>query len=162
MRMIKAVMLSGLLITGGCGTGMEIDSRTAGWIGAGGGMLLGGWAGSQLGNGTGQLIYTGIGAIAGGAVGYESGRRLAAADWGIYQRAVVESLSTSKHQTTWQNTETGTSGYTATGPIFQDGAGRTCHTYRSTVAFEDEFVSGEGAACKNNTGDWTLVADAFQ
>jgi surface antigen len=162
MKLAKALTLSGLLITGGCGMNMDMDAETAGWVGAGGGMLLGGWAGSQLGGGTGQLIYTGIGALAGGSVGYETGRSLAVADWDVYKRAIFGTLDTPQHRTTWQNAETGTSGYVTLEQAYKDGAGRDCQAYRSTVAFEDEFVSGGGAACQNTTGNWTLVADAFQ
>ncbi len=162
MKLTKVIALSGVLMAGGCGMNMEIDSQTAGWIGAGGGMLLGGWAGSQLGGGTGELIYTGVGAVLGGAMGYETGRSLSMADWEPYKRAIFGALGTSEQEQSWQNAETGTSGYIAANTHFRDGAGRNCQTYRATVAFKDEIVSGDGAACQDNTGNWTLVADAFQ
>ena len=160
MKLTQIMVLCGLLVTGGCGT--NVNPQTAGWIGASGGMLLGGWAGSQLGAGTGQLIYAGVGAVTGGAAGYDAGRSLAMADQSVYQGAIFGALSTPERQITWQNAETGTSGFVIADRAFRDAAGGDCQTYRATVALADEVVSGGGAACLNNQGNWILVADAFQ
>ena len=162
MKLAKAIVLSGLLVTGGCGSNLKLDSQTAGWIGAGAGMLVGGWAGGQLGGGSGALIATGLGAIAGGSIGYEAGRTLLVADHDVYERAIFNALGKSQRQTSWQNAKSGTSGYVSTQQAYRDGGGRDCRTYRATVAFNDEVISGDGAACLNNDGNWALVADAFQ
>ena len=162
MRVLKTITVSGVLLLSACGGNQSMDKDVTGWIGGGVGALLGGWAGSQFGGGTGELIFTGLGAVIGGSAGYEAGRSLGAADHAIYKNTIKGTLNDPAGQSTWKNDDTGTSGYVSTAQTFKDGNGRLCRGFRSTVAFDDGVVSGNGAACKDSTGDWVLVADAFR
>jgi len=159
---VMSGVVAGSLLVGACGSNYSIDRNTAGWIGGGAGLLLGGWAGSQLGGGTGELIFTGLGAVIGGSVGYETGRSLGGADHAVYKNAVNEALAVPAGRSTWSNDGTGNGGYVAATQRFVDGNGRQCRNFRATVAFSDEVMSGNGAACRDISGQWVLVADAFQ
>lgn len=126
------------------------------------GGVAGGWAGSQFGGGTGETLFTVLGAAGGAMVGYDMGRQINIADRGDYNHAVANALGDSNGEATWANKNTGNGGLIRAGQSFQNANGQSCRTYRSTVAFDDEILSGPGSACRNpRTGSWVLVADAF-
>ncbi len=162
MKIAKAAVVAVALMSGACS---NISNEDAGaWTGAVIGGLAGGWAGAQFGGGTGQMVFTVLGALSGGMTGYETGRSLMVADRQSYDRAVAEALD-AQHgstQASWENPETGNSGLIRMGQSFSNANGEDCRQFRSTVAFSDAVLSGPGAACRAQGGQWTLVADAFQ
>ncbi len=162
MNVLKSTFLVVALVLSGCGGNNNIDRKTAGWIGGGAGLVLGGWTGSQFGAGTGEFIMTALGAVVGGSMGYDAGRRLALADRQSYNNAVETALNDNGQYVTWQNDTTGTSGYVTSGSHFRDANGRSCQMFRSTIAFIDVVQNGSGTACREMDGEWVLVADTFR
>lgn len=163
MKFTKAMLVSSAVLVGACAGGQGLDRNTTGLIGGGAGLLLGGWVGSHLGSGTGKLMFTGLGAVIGGPAGYEIGRGLGRSDHAAYKNAVVAALETPGGKADWRNDETGVSGFVTTTGAYRDGNDMPCQAFRATVAVpDDEIVSGDGAACRDESGDWTLVADAFR
>jgi len=160
MKIARTAVVILALVTTACGSN-DSNKHMFAYTGAAIGALAGGWAGSQFGGGTGQLIYILGGAIAGGATGYDTVRSLDMADRPDYNKAVAVALS-GQENALWENPDTGTGGYIRAGQAFTDGNGAYCRQYRATVAFDDSVLNGPGAACRTQSNDWVLVADAFQ
>jgi len=162
MNRSKSVLVGAALMLGACSGTQSSNMTFVAITGAVVGGFAGGWAGSQLGGGTGETIYTILGVSAGAMAGYDLGRQLTMADIPDYNRAVANAMSVHDGQASWQNSDTGNGGLIRTDQAYLNGTGEECRTYRSTVTFPDEIVSGSGAACHNQSGEWVLVADAFQ
>lgn len=162
MKRARSAIVATALLVGACSGTQSSNVSYGALTGAVIGGLAGGWAGSQFGGGLGQTIYTVVGVTGGAMVGYDMGRQLLMADRPDYNRAVASALGDSDGQATWQNPDTGNGGLIRADQAFINGNGEQCSTYRSTVAFTDEVTNGSGAACHGLSGEWVLVADAFQ
>lgn len=127
-------------------------------IGTGGGAILGGLAGSQIGGGSGRLWATGAGVLLGALVGSEIGSSLDKADMAYAQQAnsraynapIGESIS-------WNNPQTGNSGYVTPVRDGNDRAGRYCREYQQTITVGGKNQSGYGTACQQPDGSWQVV-----
>lgn len=162
MRLARSAIMAAALLVSACSANQDSNRLMFGVAGAIVGGAAGGWAGSQLGGGTGETIFTVLGVAGGAMAGYDLGRQINIADRGDYSRAVASAASSSDGQATWSNRVTGNGGLVRTDTAFVSAGGEQCTTYRSTVTFDDEITSGQGAACRNpTTGEWVLVADAF-
>lgn len=157
----KGLVAGAAMMVSACTGGMNIDMSTGPMVGALVGGAAGGFAGYQFGGGVGQLIYASMGALGGAAAGYEAGRRLWPSDRAAYGSAVADALDGNGEHVGWRNPDTGNSGIVRAGDGFEAADGSPCRTFRATVVFSDEIVSGPGAACRDRQGGWRLAADAF-
>lgn len=161
MKLARNAVVATALLLGACG-GMQNSNTSVGAItGAVVGGLAGGWAGAQFGGGTGQTVFQVLGFAGGAMVGYDLGRQITVADRPDYNRAVADAIDGSNDLANWSNQSTGNGGLIRVDQAFLNNSGEQCRTYRSTVTFSDDIVSGGGTACKSNQGEWVLVADAF-
>ncbi len=141
----------------------KLDLSAGPLLGAAAGAALGGYVGAQFGGGLGQTLFTAAGAFTGATVGYATGRSLMPGDRSAYNSAVSDALSSEGTTTnaTWDNAKTGNGGVIRAGRTYTGVNGTLCRTYRATVAFSDDIVGGDGAACRSADGGWVVVADAF-
>jgi len=164
MKKSGAVVLCVALATSGCGMDTsKVDLSAGPLLGAAAGAAIGGYVGAQFGGGLAQTLFTASGALAGATVGYATGRALVPGDRHAYNSAVSEALADNSDaaSATWDNPKSGNGGVIRAGRSFAGMNGAQCRTYRATVAFSDEVTGGEGAACRDQSGGWVIVADAF-
>ena len=131
-------------------------------VGAGIGAVAGGAIGYQFGGGITQSLATTAGAILGGAVGYAAGPRLWPSDRVAYNQATHRALAEPDGEIiTWSNPETGTGGMVRPTRSFVGPAGAICRQFRTSVAFPTAVESGSGLACRQDNGIWHVVEDHF-
>ena len=162
MRKIAIVVLA--LSTGGCAQDISMrDISMPGLIGASAGAALGGYVGYQFGGGLGQIAYTAVGALVGGAGGYIAAEQLLPSDLTFYDSTTQKGLAESPdgQVLSWYNPETGNQGAFRPTHTFTAMNGRSCRHYRTTVAFQDGFASGDGTACRMADGRWQIVSNEF-
>lgn len=127
-------------------------------VGAAGGAVLGGLAGSQIGDGKGRLIATGVGTLAGLFLGSEIGKSLDRADMAYANRAATTAHTAPiGQQISWNNPESGNYGYVT--PV-NDGytqSGQYCREYKQTIYVDGRQETGYGTACKQSDGTWQIV-----
>lgn len=160
----KAAIAAVLLSTTACSMDMSgVDMSTGPLVGAAIGGVAGGFLGAQFGGGLGQVLYATAGTVSGMIVGYSTGRSLMPGDRMAYNAAVSTAMTVNQELATadWDNPSSGNGGVIRAGKSFAGVNGQSCRTYRATVAFTDDIVSGDGAACRDANGHWVLVADAF-
>lgn len=127
-------------------------------VGMGVGALAGGLAGSQIGDGSGRLWATGAGVLLGGLMGSSIGASLDKADM-VYAQQASGRAHTAPigQQITWNNPETGNSGYITPVRDGRDRAGRYCREYQQTITVGGRKETGYGTACQSQNGDWEIV-----
>lgn len=140
---------------GGYG-GMNMNKQN---VGLGVGALAGGLAGSQIGEGSGQLWATGAGVLLGALLGSSVGSSLDKADMAYAQQASVQAHAAPiGQQVTWNNPQSGHSGYITPVRDGRDTAGRYCREYQQTIMVGGRKETGYGTACQSQNGDWEIMS----
>lgn len=155
MRKITVIFLA--LFTAACANNNLSDMSKGEALGAGLGAVAGGIVGYQFGAGIGQILYTTVGAVAGAGGGYMVGRRLDASDQAVYNKSAKQALSSSMDggSVAWTNPDTGSSGiFRPTRSFRSAGNDYSCREYRAVVALEKDVLKGGGTACLLADGEW--------
>ncbi|MCB1529942.1 MAG: glycine zipper 2TM domain-containing protein [Rhodospirillales bacterium] len=153
---LMAAVILGLSVSG-CETIQNSGDKEK--VGAVGGAILGGLAGSQVGSGSGRLWATGVGTLLGVLVGSEVGRSLDKADMAYAQRANYQAHSSPIGESiTWDNPESGNSGSVTPVREGSDTAGRYCREYQQTIYVGGQQETGYGIACRQEDGTWEIVS----
>jgi surface antigen len=123
------------------------------------GAALGGWAGSTIGHGSGRLAATAAGVVLGGLIGNQIGRGLDEIDRQSAYRAQNVALERypDGQQSSWDNPNSGNSGYTVPQRTYQTSAGQYCREYQTTIVVGGQAESGYGTACRMPDGSWEIV-----
>ena len=134
------------------------NSGTKEKVGGVTGAVVGGILGSKVGGGNGRLFATGIGVLLGTLVGSEVGRSLDKSDMLFAQQANSQAHSSPIGQSiSWNNPESGNSGYVTPVRDGSDASGRYCREYEQTIYVGGRQETGTGIACKRNDGTWEIV-----
>ncbi|HRQ60322.1 MAG TPA: RT0821/Lpp0805 family surface protein [Alphaproteobacteria bacterium] len=151
---VAAISLGGL---SGCNTFQNAGTKQT--VGALGGAVGGGLLGSQIGGGSGRLIATGAGVLLGGLLGSEIGASLDNADKAYAMQAQNQALAAPVgERITWNNPNSGNSGYIT--PV-RDGyasSGRYCREYQQEITVGGKRESAYGTACQKPDGSWEIVS----
>lgn len=162
-RVTKKVVVAVIALTAvsGCADKKFENVNSGMLIGAVGGMVVGGIAGSYLGGGLANNMFIAAGVVTGGIVGASIGRQLGASDRAMHDTTTTRALSSANdgESVAWTNPETGTRGVIRPVRSFTAADGKYCRDFRSTVAREKDFFSGNGIGCQQADGRWMLVAD---
>jgi len=152
--LILALMSS--MALGACNTLQGAGNKQL--IGTGGGAILGGLAGSQVGSGSGRLWATGAGVLLGALLGSEIGSSLDRADMAYAQQASNRATTAPIGQKiSWNNPETGNSGYITPVRDGRDSSGAYCREYQQTIYVGGKQESGYGTACRQPDGTWKVI-----
>ncbi len=132
-------------------------------LGAGLGALAGGLVGYQFGGGLGQALYTTAGVVAGGNVGYVLGDKFLPSDIFEFKLTAFKTLVGARDGEIrgWSNAKTGHSGIFRATRSFHARNGHYCRDYRSTVAFKVQTHTTSGTACQLADGTWKVVTQKF-
>ena len=155
MRKIAIVLLA--LSVGGCAKNITMTEA----IGAAGGAAIGGFVGSHFGGGLFQTLFTGTGALAGGVGGFVAARKMMQSDITLYENTAQKGLAHAGdgEVLNWRNPETGRAGIFRPTRSFISAQGRNCRAFRTTIAFDDGFKSGDGTACESASGTWQIFSN---
>src|SRR5690606_31152157 len=125
-------------------------------IGAAGGA----WAGSSIGKGSGRLVATAAGTLLGGLIGNQIGRSLDRVDQMHAEQTAQTALERypDGQYATWQNPNTGHSGYTVPTNTWQAPSGQYCREYQTAVVVDGRTESGHGTACRQPDGTWQIMS----
>ena len=162
-KVVQSVMILGITLSQiGCAQPRYQNEETAAILGGALGAVAGGYVGSQFGGGLGKTLYTAAGATAGAFIGAAAGPELFGKDLALHHnaslKAVSEGLDGSHY---WKNPDSGNTGIVRTLGIYKGANGDFCRRYRATVSLKGSISSGEGSACRNDEGQWNIVADHF-
>jgi surface antigen len=164
-----AVLLSLFALTS-CSKNMDAQNVNFGGLaGAALGALAGGFAGAEFGGGLGQTLFISAGAMSGASVGYEAGTILYPSDQAAYDNNARIALNTSINGevSEWANPDTGNSGIFTPTKTFIANNGRSCRSYRSTLALRAQWsqrgivTHQEGTACQQADGSWRSLSKNF-
>lgn len=158
MKKLGLVLMSFAALTlGACNTTQGVGTKQG--VGALGGAVLGGLAGSQVGSGSGQLWATGAGVLLGGLLGSEIGSSLDRADMAYANQANNRAYSAPIGETiSWNNPESGNYGtVTPTRDGYRSG-GSYCREYQQTIVVNGRNQTGYGTACQKPDGSWEIVS----
>ena len=145
------------LTLAGCETFQGMGNKQL--IGGGSGAVLGGLLGSQIGDGSGQMWATGAGVLLGALVGSEIGASLDNADRAYANQANSQAHSAPIGQrVTWNNPESGNSGYIVPTRDGYDSANNYCREYQQTIVVGGKQQSAYGTACRQPDGSWKVVS----
>lgn len=133
------------------------------------GGVAGGVAGAQFGGGIGQTLFMGTGALAGAAIGYDAGSILMPSDQAAYDGNARTALNQAADGDvrSWSNPETGNGGIFTPTASYLTVDGRSCRTYRATLALKNPtggpgvIARRNGAACQQADGSWRSVDEDF-
>ncbi|HEB79234.1 MAG TPA: hypothetical protein ENI79_02000 [Rhodospirillales bacterium] len=144
------------------GGAMKFKMTKAEALGAGVGAVIGGAVGYQFGSGLSQALFSMAGTVAGGAGGYVAVRRLAPSDQAQYTKTAKQALSNAADGETlnWSNPKTGASGIFKPTRSFRAAGDNLCRDYRAVVALEREVLRSGGTACRMSGGDWLAFNNA--
>ncbi|MGQ0527272.1 MAG: RT0821/Lpp0805 family surface protein [Alphaproteobacteria bacterium] len=143
--------------------GLSACNTTQGWgtkqtIGTGAGAVGGGLLGSQVGSGSGRLWATGAGVLLGGLLGSEIGSSLDRADMAYAQQANQRAYTAPVgERVTWNNPQSGNSGYIVPTRDGYSSSGRYCREYQQTVVVGGRQETAYGQACQQPDGSWQVV-----
>jgi surface antigen len=127
-------------------------------VGTVGGAALGGLLGNQFGGGTGKTIATIAGVLIGGWAGNEVGVSLDRADRGqMYQAQSQAYTAPVGQQITWNNPQSGNSGYIQPVRDGTDASGAYCREYQTSVIVGGKKQSAFGTACRQPDGSWKVI-----
>ncbi|HJN22746.1 MAG TPA: RT0821/Lpp0805 family surface protein [Rhodospirillales bacterium] len=132
-------------------------------LGAGLGALAGGFVGYQFGGGLGQALYTTAGVVAGGSVGHVLGERFLSSDIFEFKLTAFKTFVGARDGEIhgWSNSKTGHSGIFRAACTFHARNDHYCRDYSSTVAFMVRMQTTSGTACQLADGTWKVVAQEF-
>lgn len=156
MRMTKILAVFAIFLLAGCQGYDHGVKETGGTIlGGVGGALLG----SQIGSGSGQIAATAAGTLLGAWLGNEIGRSLDRADRISAERSTYDALETNPdgQRSSWQNPNTGHSGYTKPVRTWQTASGTYCRDYQTSVVIDGQTESATGTACRQEDGTWKIA-----
>ncbi len=147
-----------VLTLGGCTaiereTGLKKETQLGAVLGAATGGLIAGVAGGGAG-------WIALSTILGGVAGGVIAEVLTEEDKQQAQTAGAYALENQGpgEKTTWENPDSGHSGATAVESTYTDSNGRQCKTFTQTVVVDGKPEEGEGTACRQADGTWTIVA----
>lgn len=127
-------------------------------LGTGGGAVVGGLLGSQVGKGSGQLWATGAGVLLGALAGGEIGSSLDRADMAYAQQANQRAYTAPVgERISWNNPQSGNSGYIVPTRDGYSSSGRYCREYHQSIVVGGKTQSGYGTACQQPDGTWEIV-----
>jgi surface antigen len=137
-------------------TGMGTKEGVGTVIGAAGGA----WAGSSIGKGTGRIVATAAGTLLGGLIGNQIGRSLDRVDQMHVEQTAQQALERypDGQSASWQNPNTGHSGYTVPTATYQTPQGQYCREYQTAVVVDGQTQSAHGTACRQPDGSWQLAS----
>lgn len=162
-RKIIATALATTLALGACAQRGEQNEWGMGnkqTVGSLGGAVLGGLAGSSVGKGSGRLWATGAGTLIGALIGSEIGRSLDASDHMYNQQAWSRAYTAPVNdRVTWNNPETGHSGYITPVREGVSSSGYPCREYKQTIVVDGRAETAYGTACRDRYGAWTMAGN---
>ncbi len=137
-------------------TGMGTKEGIGTVIGGAGGA----WAGSTIGHGSGRIVATAAGTLLGAFLGNQIGRSLDRVDQMHAEETAQAALERypDGSSATWQNPNTGHSGYTVPTSTWQTQQGQYCREYQSAVVVDGQTQSAHGTACRQPDGTWQVVS----
>lgn len=156
-----AVALLALTTATGCAN-KNMENVSSGMLmGAGLGMVAGGFAGSYFGGGLANKMFIASGVVTGGVVGAAIGRKLEASDRALHDRTAGQALAAAGdgETVTWSNPETGSQGMVRPTRSYTAADGKPCREYRASVARAQDVFSGAGLGCQQADGRWQVIAD---
>ena len=139
-----------------------------GVLGALAGAVAGGVVGAEFGGGLGQTLIISSGLLTGASVGFEAGSILYPSDQMAYDNNAKKALDHAfdGKVSNWSNPETGNSGIFIPINTFFTADGRSCRSYRSTLALKKAknqvgvVAHQRGTACQKEGGFWQLANNA--
>jgi len=159
MRKMAILPVLFVLALSGCQQRMTYTEMAGVVVGG----AIGGYTGSMIGHGIWQKTFMASGVAAGAAAGYITAQKLEQSDFVLYQQTTNQGLASANDgsELNWSNPETGHSGLFRPIRTYSIADGRTCRSYRATVALNDEIQHGNGTACQKPDGSWQIVSDDF-
>jgi surface antigen len=164
MKKMIALASAATLVLGGC-SGLKNPMNAQSWttqetmtILAGG--ALGGYlAHAYLGAGVGNLIYTALGAAAGGAAGYTAYQTISKMDMRRAEAAAVAALDEAPNYQAvgWINEETGSSGAVIPTSTFILSDGTMCRDFAFSFTTKEMGAEKRGTACRMGDGAWVMA-----
>lgn len=156
-RSIKLAVVAALgVATASCADGQYGTKEAVGTLG---GAALGGLAGSAIaGHGDGRGAGIILGVLVGGLIGNQIGKGLDKADRLEAERAAHKALERGRsgEQVTWNNPDTGHSGYIVPKPAYKTDNGQVCREYQQTVTIGGKSEQAYGTACRQPDGSWKV------
>lgn len=156
---LLAVMTIGLSLSA-CGSqgtigGFGPKAIGGALIGAG----LGGYGGSEICDGDCGKMTTVAGVLLGGLVGGAIGDGLDSVDRMEAQQAEQQAVRSAPagQQITWDNPNTGNSGYTQVNRRGTAANGGGCAEYTSTIYVNGQAQTATGTACQRSDGTWQTM-----
>lgn len=164
-----AVFLCLFVLTSCANNSGDQKANFGGLAGALVGAIAGGYAGAEFGGGLGQTLFISAGAFSGASVGYEAGTILYPSDQAAYDNNARMALNTTVNGkvSKWVNPDTGNSGIFTPTKTFMASNGRSCRSYRSTLALKAQgnhrgiISHQEGTACQQLDGSWRSINNNF-
>jgi len=159
-RTLIALTAVASLGLGACAQNGQYDYGTKQTVGALGGAVLGGLAGSKIGGGSGRLIATGVGAVLGGLVGSEIGRSLDSADRAYLGDTTQQALETGRSNASyqWRNPDSGNYGTVTPVRTYEQPSGQVCREFNQTIFIGGRSETAYGTACRQPDGTWKIVS----
>jgi surface antigen len=165
MKKPIALVSAACLMLGGC-AGMKNNPMAHPWtqqetltVLAGG--ALGGYlAYTHLGAGLGQLVYTALGAAAGGAGGYMAYQAISQMDMRRAEATAVAALEDSPNYQAvgWNNDETGSSGAVIPTSTYILSDGTMCRDFAFSFTTKEAGAERRGTACRMGNGSWVMAS----
>lgn len=161
--MTVITLASGSMLLQSCssnGGGLSgADLLTKENVGALAGAAGGAWVGSNVGKGKGNTVAIATGTLLGAMLGSNIGRSLDQADMAYYDRTSQYAMENARTgaTTTWNNPDSGASGTITPTNTYQTAGGQYCREYTQTINVDGRSVQGQGQACRNPDGTWTIV-----
>jgi surface antigen len=125
-------------------------------VGTAVGVVGGGLIGSSIGSGAGQVAATVGGVLLGGILGNSIGASLDSTDRANYDRASQRAMNTGRAQS-WKNSSSSNSGTVYPNRQYVNNAGAYCREYTQHITVDGKTHKGNGVACRQNDGTWTIV-----
>lgn len=116
------------------------------------GGIAGGLGGTQIGQGDGRVAAIIGGTLLGVLVGGQMGRMLDPLDQNCIGQALEHMPS--GQEVAWRNPDNGSTMRATPVATFNDGAGRYCREYTTTITIGGQRQSAYGTACRQPDGSW--------
>jgi len=154
-KTILATVISSIFLVSGCaGTYSKQDTGTAVGALAGGGLAYG------LGqNSSNKEIWTVLGIGLGAMLGNQIGQQLDERDRLMMGQSFQVALEQApdNNSSSWNNPNTGNSGYTTPTRTVVASNGTPCREFTQTVMIGGQSQQAYGTACRQADGSWKIV-----
>lgn len=155
MRKAIGLFLLLAIILPGCSSFKQMNDRESTLIGLG--AVAGGLVGYYtFGRGWGHYLYTAGGAAVGGMLGWYTAQKLSKSDVKKADLTAIEALAQAPDQKPldWNNEETGNSGEFIAVNNYRLDDGTSCRDFISQVNVQGRKAETRGTACLAASGEW--------